>query len=127
MTVRRLKWEQAAHIQERTGFKTQIEVDGVFYKFEKAKSMEDYAGLTNYVGNENKCYVQEYTIGDDNFLAFVKNPVIYQRRKLETKSIKKHFEELLYNQEYFSLMYSTIGKRAYVGAWCDEYVRVKKI
>jgi len=35
-------------------------------------------------------------------------------------SAKKHLDELIYKDEYFSILYSIIGKRAFVGSWCDR-------
>lgn len=125
MTMQRLKYEQVNKIQQLTGLKTQIYLDGLYEKYIKAVDSNDFQGLQSYRGGEDLCYVQEYTLGEAPAVLNFKsdsNPKVYNRRKLEIKRIKKHLDELLFNDEYFSIVYSTIGKRAFVGSWCDPEV-----
>jgi len=131
LEVRRLKWAQARHIQQLTGFKTGIFLDGTYTKYIRAFSKGDYSGLEGGMpsGLVYACYVQQYTFENKGTLfwklnnqieKYIANPKIYNRRKLETKRIKKHLDELIIDKEYFSLLYTIINKQAYVGSWCDS-------
>jgi hypothetical protein len=135
MKVQRLKWNQAIALQEVTGLKTNIFLDGVYSRYFGAKGKNDYTGLIETGGGkEYKCYVQQYTIDGDGMVfnivdstnqilgRFFDNPRVYERKKLNVRRIKNHLDELIFDTEYFSPVYSIIGKRAFVGSWCNPGV-----
>ena len=50
----------------------------------------------------------------------IENPRVYGSKKnYSLPSPKKHLDELKYNDEYFSPIYNIVGKKAYVGSWCE--------
>lgn len=129
------KWKQAVKLQSVTGLIAGISVDDVYAKYFNAKKLNDYTGLvaTMPPNSDHKCYVQQYTTEDANqILNFIKrvdeesdkfldNPRVFEARKKQgTPKIKKHLQELIYNSEYFSPLYNIVGKKAYVGSWCDK-------
>lgn len=131
--IRQLKWDQATHLQEATGLKTGIFLDGTYTKFTRAKDKVDYTGLIKTMPNGliYTCFVQDYTLDTASpVLSFITtveelaerrldNPKIHNRKKLEgIPRIKKHLDDLLYNKEYFSPLYNLIGKKAFVGSFC---------
>jgi len=131
MTVRRLKWDQVKNIQERFAIGEEIFLDGVYTKYVYASDTNNYSGFGSAVpgGLQRMCYIQDYAIegknlfvGVEDFLGkYIENPGIYDGRKVtDVGKIKKHIDELIYNKEYFSPLYSIIGKKAFVGAWCDK-------
>lgn len=120
-----LKWYQAAEIRKMKNINTGIYLNDTYTKYVYALKVPNYR-----TGNRNlpggliyKCYISSYTLGSD-LLIFktldFPNPKIYGRTLKPQKNIKKHLNELIFNQEYFSPAYSIIGKRAYVGSWCDN-------
>lgn len=130
-----LKWNQANKIREITGFRDSILVDGVYSKYTRSFETSDYSGLgeTLKKSYEQKCFVQQYTLDGTGFVfntvnnveTFLEkkfdNPKIYDRKKKDDlPRIKKHLNELTSNEEYFSPLYSIIGKRAFVGSWCTQ-------
>ncbi len=133
--VQNLKWNQALALQKDTGLKAQIFLDGTYTKYVSAVERNDYTGLVDLVpgGLSYKCFVEDYTLDSGNFVSritrgfeairerYMENPKIYNCKKLEgMPRIKNHLSELLYNREYFSLLYNLVGKKAFVGSFCVE-------
>lgn len=130
----RLRWKQAIYLQHDTGYVNSIFVDGTYGKYFAAKKVKDYTGgVSGDLPGEYKCYVLKYTLDTDMPLfgaatwidqitkRYIGNPEIYNaKRNRKIPSIKKRLDELSYNEEYFSPIFNFIGKRAYVGSWCDE-------
>lgn len=130
----KLRWKQALALQWDTGYVNSIFVDGTYAKYFAAVKLKDYTGeMSGDPPGEYKCYVSKYTRDTDTNLfkiaswidqktkSFVGNPEIYKgKRNNKIPKIKKHLDELLYNEEYFSIGFSAVGKKAYVGSWCDE-------
>lgn len=133
LSVNSLMWKQAYKLQQLTGHTTSIYASDVYTKYTYAQEQNDYTGMLDSKpgGLEYKCYVQEYTLESDNILfkladtteevlgGIVKNPRIYDSRKPQVKRIKKNMDKLIDNEEYFSPKFNLVGKRAFVGSWCD--------
>ncbi|OGC69766.1 hypothetical protein A2415_04800 [candidate division WWE3 bacterium RIFOXYC1_FULL_39_7] len=134
LTVQALRWDQALKIQQDSGIVLGIQLDGTYTKYFAAKKQNDFTGIGQSIpgGLEYDCYIQSYTDDGSWFLTkqlilvektiekFIPNPKVYEAKKLiDDKRIKKHLKELRYNQMYFSPLYSIIGKKAYVGSWCE--------
>jgi hypothetical protein len=130
----RLRWEQARKLQWDKGFISSIFVDGTYAKYYAARKTGNYTGdASGDPPGEFNCYVQKYTKDTDSGFfkmaswvdqttkEYVKNPEIYNaKRNRKIPTIKKHLDELSYNEEYFSPIFNLVGKRAYVGSWCYE-------
>ena len=127
----KIRWKHANYLQEKTGLVSGIFMDGVYARYSNAKKLNDYTGAINRSGaTEYNCYVIKNTEGEGfKFLSLLEeklekklnNPRIYGSRKVQgIPSIDKHMEELLMYDEYFSPLYSIIGKKAFVGSWCDS-------
>jgi len=129
-----LMWDQAIKLQEETGLVNGILVDDVYAKYSNAKKQNDYTGLINTMpsSSERFCFVQKYTLDTESRVLGVSqgtddllnnsfdNPKIYESNKKKgIPKIKSHLDELKYNQEYFSPLYNLVGKKAYVGSWCN--------
>lgn len=133
MSHTRLRWEQALNIQGTTSYVTSIFVEGTYAKYFGAVKTGDYTGSQSGDPKGNHvCYVEKYTVEQGNlyfkfsnsvdklFKKHFDNPDVYgARRNAGLPKIKKHFDEVLYNEEYFSPIYNLIGKTAYVGSWCN--------
>lgn len=134
MQVSGLKWRQAGEIQVSRQFVTSVHVSDVFTKYSNVQKQKDYTGLISMMPKDlkYKCYIQNYTLEPDkgffaalgnlNELAgnYVKNPKITESKKTgNLPNIKKHMTELIYNQEYMSPLYNLVGKKAFVGSWCN--------
>jgi len=135
MRVQNIKWQQSAQLQEKTGLQTQIYLDGTYTKYTRAAQEEDFTGTIKTMPNGlvYKCYIQNYTVDTNGVLfevldganslfdKFFDNPKVYDRRKVHgMPSIKKHLDDLIYNEEYFSVVYNMVGKRAFVGSYCID-------
>ena len=131
--ARSIIWKQAFLLQEHTGQVTGIYVDDVYTKYVYAKRQGDYVGVHPVPPGLNyKCYVQKYTVDsgsgfnrwlsafEDKIERKIPNPRIYESRKKPIKRIKNHLRELLYNEEYPSPAFNLVGKRVFVGSWCDS-------
>ena len=129
----RLRWNQANKLSSDTGLITQIFVDGVWDRFNLAKKNNDYTGLGDRVSTADyRCIIQKYTIDTDSYVLkvmqytedllerFTYNPRIYNSKKPDVGSAKNNIDNLIYNEEYFSPLYTLIGKKAYVGSWCEN-------
>ncbi|MCA9302259.1 glycosyltransferase family 39 protein [candidate division WWE3 bacterium] len=129
--IKRIKWEQAQKISEKYLVSSQIYVDDSYIKyviennFFETGTHLDFSGLY-------RCFVDDYTI-DQNIKAtrmlsllnperpiFLKNPRIFESRKPNLPNIKKHTKEIELNKEYTSIIYNLVGKKAYVGSWCQK-------
>ena len=136
--MRDLQYTQAYDIKDKTGMISSIYFVDTFAFYEESMKHKDYVGIrTDYtLGTEYKCYVQNYVLEDETSQIYkitsgfedlsekvVENPHMYNRHKKDgIKNIKKHQDELIHNQRYFSFLYDLVGKQAYVGAFCDEDV-----
>lgn len=132
-TVQRLKWKQVYALQEITGLKTGIFLDGTYTKYMRAQDKVDYTGLigTMPTGLEYTCFIYEYTLGTDSLVftsfkladdflqSYFDKPKVYERKKpAGFPSIKKHLDELVFNEEYPNPIYNLVGKRTFVGSFC---------
>jgi 4-amino-4-deoxy-L-arabinose transferase-like glycosyltransferase len=142
MTIQRIKYRQAGQLTELTGLVKQIEVDDTYLKYMYSLEINDSTGLKGSKPEhlDYVCYVRDYTLNTDRsvfklvdsaeeFLKkFTDNPKIYQRKNIPTNRIKNNLDKLVINDEYFSPIYSIIGKRAFVGSWCEpEIIRPKTL
>ena len=50
-----------------------------------------------------------------------KKPYLVNKKEGFPK-VKKHLDNLIYNQEYFSFLFNFVGKRAFVASWCNENI-----
>jgi len=132
MAHTRLRWSQALALQDDTGYVNSIFVDGTYKKHFAAQVRVDYTGFdSGDPSGDTKCYVQKYYLENDTayfrFMSgidewsrgFIENPeIVGAKRDRTVPSIKKHFDEVLYNEEYISPLYNLVGKKAHVGSWC---------
>ncbi len=132
MSITRLSWKQAAHVSAKYDITTDIFILGLYRRYMHAVSTEDFIGYDKFPAGDYKCYVQPYTMDTDSkMLSFLlkleslaedkimDNPSIYDGRKPDgLPRVKKHLNELEQNDEYFSLLYNLVGKKAYVGSFC---------
>ncbi len=133
MSHTRLRWKQAVAIQKETGYVNSIFVDGVYAKYFNAKKKGDYTGKeSGDPPGKTLCYVLKYNVDtntkyqkimkwlDKQSQRAIENPRVYGSKKnYSLPSPKKHLDELKYNDEYFSPIYNIVGKKAYVGSWCE--------
>lgn len=132
----RIRWLLAEELRQSTGYTTQIYVDSVYGKYMNSLVRQDFAGLdsgdpiSDYV-----CFVDNYTLeGDgvwarvtsssDEFLEdIISKPRVYNSRKQQgLPKIKNNLEELMINVEYRSVLYNLVGKKSFVGAWCENVI-----
>ncbi|MFC1700272.1 hypothetical protein ACFLZ4_01335 [Patescibacteria group bacterium] len=130
----RIRWRQAETLQKNTGLINGIFVDGVYARYYNSKKSNDYTGEVIGWGATNfSCYVEKNTFpGSSSILSMLKsleklfekkieNPRAYNSSKPQgLPSVKKNLDRLFYYDEYFSPLYSIIGKKAFVGSWCDK-------
>ncbi len=132
----RVRWLLAEELRNVTGYTTQIYVDSTYGKYMNSVIRKDFAGLdsgdpiSDYV-----CFVDNYTLESpgsiyraistvDGLLEDVlTKPRVYESRKVQgLPKIKNNLEDLMINVEYRSLLYNLLGKRSFVGAWCEDVV-----
>jgi len=136
VVVRNLKHQIFEQISNNTDIKAterDIYVDDTYSKYLYAEETKDYvgegAGLP--VGLTHTCYIQQYTRDsaltktleklEEKIEKRIENPDIYGATPpIRDIRITKHLDDLIYNEMYFSPLYSIIGKTAYVGGWCDK-------
>lgn len=133
MTQSRIRYSLADKLAEETGLLTEIQTYGPYGKYQKLLRSGDYSGIenTNVSGNY-KCFVQKYTLDTGSkilyVVGFVNNwfsntfgeyKVPGAKKDREIPRVKNNIEKLMYEEEYYSILYNPVGKRAFVGAWCD--------
>ncbi len=132
--VTRLKWDHAQKLQELQTVKYTLMMDDIYTRYMFAKNSKNFDGYSIPLPKDRDyfCYVYNYTL-DTDWAIFkwsdsletllskkLDNPQIYGRKKVsEAGKIKKHFNQMFLNEEYFSPLHNLIGKRAFVGSWCD--------
>jgi len=128
----KLKWNQASMLSGKTGLYRQIDLNDTYTNYIITKIENDYTGLITRRSFEKRCFVQQYTtdstktifVGIKKFDDYILSNFITNKKPLGVKKnteiprIKNNLDKLTYNQEYFSLLYNLVGKRAYVGSWC---------
>lgn len=130
-TKTRVKWNQARAITEKTGYYKQIDLDDTYRNYTATVKENDYTGMVDTKVFDKECYVQEYTVDTDSKLLmyvqawedkidkkFIKKTRPMNVNKKEIPRVKNNLDKLIYNQEYFSFLYTLVGKKAYVGSWC---------
>ncbi|MFC1755826.1 glycosyltransferase family 39 protein [Patescibacteria group bacterium] len=132
-TKTRVKYQQARLLTEKTGYYKQIDLDDTYRKYAVSVKENDYTGLIDTKVFDKECYVQEYTVDTDcKLLKFVQNiedkvdkKIIGKKKPLGVNKkniprVKNNLDKLVYNQEYFSFLYTLVGKKAYVSSWCTN-------
>ncbi len=132
----RIRWLLAEELRSTTGYTTQIHVDSTYGKYMNSLSHNDFAGLdsgdpiSDYV-----CFVDNYTLegtsswarlisrSDEVFSDAISKPRVYNSQKIQgLPKIKNNLDELMVNVEYRSVLYNLVGKKSFVGAWCEDVV-----
>ncbi|OGC46735.1 hypothetical protein A3F07_03685 [candidate division WWE3 bacterium RIFCSPHIGHO2_12_FULL_38_15] len=132
----RLMWDQARKLSEKTGYFSQISLNDTYTNYIITKKENDFTGLIERKSFEKKCYVQDYSVESDSnlFMSILnledyidvnilekKKPYLVNKKEGFPK-VKKHLDNLIYNQEYFSFLFNFVGKRAFVASWCNENI-----
>jgi len=132
----RLMWEQAKALSEKTGLISQISLNDTYTNYIITQKENDFTGLIERKSFEKKCFIQDYSVDSNSkILEYILNLEDYiDGNILEKKKpylvnkkeglprVKKHIDNLIYNQEYFSLLFNIVGRRTFVASWCDESV-----
>lgn len=132
-SIGKLKWKQVMALSEETGLATQIYHSGTYINYVVTQRENDFTGLIDrHASFTNKCFVREYTLENNSvtrkFLenlqekfsnTFLKNPRPHGANKKDGISrATKNLDNLIYNEEYRSLIFNPVGKRAFVASWC---------
>ena len=129
-------WEQAKALSEKTGLISQISLNDTYTNYIITQKENDFTGLIERKSFEKKCFIQDYSVDsnskvleyilnledyiDGNILEKKKPYLVNKKEGLPR--VKKHIDNLIYNQEYFSLLFNIVGRRTFVSSWCDESV-----
>ena len=130
----RLMWDQARALSEKTGLESQIYLNDTYTNYIITQKENDFTGLIERKSFEKKCFIQDYSVDsnskvleyilnledyiDGNILEKKKPYLVNKKEGLPR--VNKHIDNLIYNQEYFSLLFNTVGRRIFVASWCDE-------
>jgi hypothetical protein len=128
-----LQWEK---VSIETGRMSSVYVNDTYRNYALAIKSNDYSGLIDRNAYGYKCFVQSYTTdsgwGFVNTLEsyqekieknFVENPRPYESSKKQGISrAKNNTDKFMYNQEYHSLLYRLVGKKAFVASWCVDII-----
>lgn len=126
-----LMWKQLENLREKTGLSKQISLNESYTNHISVRESGDFTGLKERGGGFDPiCFIQDYTLGTSSpFFKRVENSTLFKRvkdprpldvRKKTIPRIKNNLDKLIYNEEYFSILYGAVGKKAYVGSFCIE-------
>ena len=130
----RLMWKQAWALSEKTGLVTQISLNDTYINYIITQKQNDFTGLIERTSFEKKCFVQDYSLESESKLLMAtqnleeyidanvlekKKPYLVNKKEDQPRA-KKHLDALIFNQEYFSFLLNTVGKRAFVASWCVD-------
>ncbi|KKS31425.1 hypothetical protein A2380_03505 [candidate division WWE3 bacterium RIFOXYB1_FULL_43_24] len=130
----RLMWKQLENLRQKTGMSTQIDFNDTYINHITVRESGDFTGLESRRGSfDPLCFIQDYTL--DSSFPFSKkveslgrvisskgleNPKPLGVRKKTLPRIKNNLDSLTFNEEYPSVLYGLVGKKAYVGSFCVE-------
>ena len=129
-----LMWRQLEELRQKTGMSTQIEFNDTYINHIVVRESEDFTGLEPRQGSfDPACFVQDYTLDSNSSLSKkveslgrvisskgLENPKPAEVRKKTLPRIKNNLDVLIFNEEYSSLLYGSVGKKAYVGSFCVD-------
>ena len=127
-----LIWKQLGELRQKTGLSTQINLNDTYINHITVRESGDFTGLEPKRGSfDSLCFIQEYTL--DSISPFSKkveslgrvlssktldNPKPAGVRKKTLPRVKNNLDSLMINEEYPSILYGMVGKRAFVGSFC---------
>ncbi|KKS21191.1 MAG: hypothetical protein UU80_C0033G0002 [candidate division WWE3 bacterium GW2011_GWA1_41_8] len=130
-----IMWKQAQAVSRDTGLVSQVNFNDTYIHYTVSKTEGDYTGLVERrLSFEEKCFVQEYNVDSDSKILknalklekFVGNKVLEKKKPYGAKKknyvsrVSNNLDNLMYNEQYPSILYDLVGKDAYVGSWCIE-------
>ncbi len=136
--VNQLKWKLADRLSNEIGIdRYKIFLDNVYARTTYMNLMENYKGLHSAVPEDYHpyCFVQEYTSQDKNilndFINFVEHQGVFGKKIFNPRvenagklsSLSNRFDTtdvLFFDESYPSPIYSLLGKRTFVRAFCLE-------
>jgi hypothetical protein len=129
-----LMWKQARALTEKTGLIKQIDLNDTYTKFNTMVKLNDYSGKDLPGEFEKKCFVQKYTAEstspfwqkaekfeetlDSKF--HIRRKPYKSLKKTNLSRASKNEDKFIFNEEYPSVIFNLVGKRAYVASWCRE-------
>lgn len=122
-----LKWRHAGMLRRTKGLVSQVDLNNTYTAYAKTRKAEDFTGQIDTKSFEKTCFIQDYTLDSNSQLMarledfqerFIDNPKPYNSKKKQTPRVKNNLDKLLYNEQYYSPLYSLVGKKSYVGTWC---------
>lgn len=127
-----LMWEQLGELRHKTGLSTQIDLNDTYINHITVRESGDFTGLEPRRGSfDSLCFIQDYTL--DSTYPFSKkveslgrvlssktleNPKPAGVRKKTRPRVKNNLDSLIINEEYPSILYGSVGKKAFVGSFC---------
>ena len=129
-----LMWKQLEDVRQKTGMSTQIDLNDTYINHVVVRESGDFTGLEPRRGSSDPlCFIQDYTLDTSSVLSkkleslgrvisskVVENPKPAGVRKKTLPRIKNNLDILLFNEEYPSILYGSVGKKAYVGSFCID-------
>ncbi len=132
-SIGKLKWKQVMALSQETGLATQIYHSGTYINYIVTHRENDFTGLIDrHASFTSKCFVREYILEDKSVArdalenlqekfdgTFLENRRPYGALKKDGISrANNNLDNFIYNEEYRSLIFNPVGKRAFVASWC---------
>ena len=127
-----LMWKQLEELRQKTGMSTQIDFNDTYINHIAVRESGDFTGLESRRGSfDPLCFIQDYTLDSSSEFSkkveslgrvisskTLENPKPIGVRKKTLPRIKNNLDNLLFNEEYSTLLYGLVGKKTYVGSFC---------
>ncbi len=133
-----IKWELAKQMQIERNLVTNIFVDGTFTRFMHTNRFNHPSQIDEKVPGAlaYECFVHHYIVeGEGNFLykvlhrfensrtinKYITNPRIFGNTTVPgVEPVSQHRDDIFIKKEYFSPIYSILGKNPVVGVYCNN-------
>ena len=118
-----LMWQQVEKLRTETNLSKSIEFSDTYINHISVLESQDFTGLEpRKKSYDPVCFIQDYTVDSSSkvvsLLENLTNPKPSNVRKKTMPRIKNNLDKLMYNEEYSSIIYGAVSKKAYVGTFC---------